>query len=215
MADVALWLYLIYLLTAFGLRTLLHYGRTGSTGFHGLQGKPGSWEWCGGVLFVLALLLGLAGITLQLLGVIDPVAPLDAAPIGIAGLVLAIAGIIGTLAAQRAMGTSWRIGVNRTETTTLVTRGVFARVRNPIFTTMFIAVTGLTLLVPNPVVLAGLGGLVAAIHIQVRAVEEPHLLRTHDQHYRDYAARTGRFLPRIGRIRPGSRRWGGGVRVAP
>jgi protein-S-isoprenylcysteine O-methyltransferase Ste14 len=35
----------------------------------------------------------------------------------------------------------------------------------------------------------------------VRALEEPYLARLHGDVYRSYAARTGRFLPGIGRMR--------------
>jgi hypothetical protein len=42
--------------------------------------------------------------------------------------------------------------------------------------------------------------LVAAVQLQVRAVEEPHLRATHGDAYAAYAARTGRFVPRIGRL---------------
>jgi protein-S-isoprenylcysteine O-methyltransferase Ste14 len=39
-----------------------------------------------------------------------------------------------------------------------------------------------------------------SIQIQVRLVEEPSLLRVHGEDYRRYAARTGRFVPGIGRL---------------
>ncbi|MGH3902853.1 MAG: methyltransferase family protein [Pseudonocardiaceae bacterium] len=201
MAEVALGLYLFYLLTAFGLRTVLQYRRTGSTGFLGLGGRPGSAEWCGGVSFALALLLGLSAPVLQLLGGVAPLPMLDTPAGRGAGLVLAVAGIAGTLTAQQGMGTSWRIGVDREETTALVTGSMFALVRNPVFTAMLTAGLGLTLLAPNLVAATGLLALVAAIEIQVRAVEEPYLLRTHGTDYRGYASRTGRFLPSVGRLR--------------
>ncbi len=38
-----------------------------------------------------------------------------------------------------------------------------------------------------------------ALEIQVRLVEEPYLQRVHGEAYRRYAARTGRFMPWIGR----------------
>jgi protein-S-isoprenylcysteine O-methyltransferase Ste14 len=41
-----------------------------------------------------------------------------------------------------------------------------------------------------------------SIQIQVRLVEEPYLLRVHGDAYRRYAARTGRFVPGLGRLRP-------------
>lgn len=201
MAAVALTLSLLYLLATFGLRTVQHYRRTGETGFRGVAGRPGSLEWWGGVLFVLALVLGLVAPILQLTAVLTPVPALDIVPLWAVGFVLAGAGIGATLAAQHGMGTSWRIGVDRGEITGLVTSGAFGVARNPIFTAMIAAGLGLALLAPNPAALVGVMCLLAAVEIQVRAVEEPYLLATHGQAYRDYAARTGRFLPRIGRIR--------------
>ncbi|UUV28685.1 isoprenylcysteine carboxylmethyltransferase family protein [Amycolatopsis roodepoortensis] len=203
MAAIALGLSLLYLLAAFGLRTLQHYRSTGETGFRGVSGRPGSLEWWGGALFVVALLLGLLAPILQLIGVLAPIPVLDTLPPRIAGLVLAGAGIVGTLAAQHSMGTSWRIGVDRAEVTGLVTTGAFAFARNPIFTAMIATALGLALLAPNLVALAGVVCLITAIEIQVRAVEEPYLLISQGQEYRDYAARTGRFLPTLGRLRPG------------
>jgi protein-S-isoprenylcysteine O-methyltransferase Ste14 len=59
---------------------------------------------------------------------------------------------------------------------------------------------GLMLLTPNLLAVASLLALLLALEIQVRAVEEPYLLRTHGETYRRYAAATGRFLPGIGRL---------------
>jgi protein-S-isoprenylcysteine O-methyltransferase Ste14 len=98
------------------------------------------------------------------------------------------------------MGESWRIGVDPAERTDLVTSGPFALVRNPIFAAMLPTGLGLALLVPSWVSLAGLAGLIATLELQVRVVEEPHLLRAHGEAYARYAARVGRFLPGIGRI---------------
>jgi hypothetical protein len=35
------------------------------------------------------------------------------------------------------------------------------------------------------------------VQIQVRAVEEPHLARVHDEFYATYVAGSGRFLPKL------------------
>ncbi|GAB3510709.1 methyltransferase family protein [Amycolatopsis cihanbeyliensis] len=200
MAAVALTLYAVYVLAAFVLRGLKQYRRTGETGFRGVRGRPGSTEWWGGALFALALVLGPAGPAVQLAGVLAPLAFLDHQAVAVVGLVLAGAGILATLLAQRNMGTSWRIGVDQREVTALVTAGAFALARNPIFTAMVSAALGLLLLAPNPVAVAGLACLVAAIQIQVRVVEEPYLIAVHGDAYRAYAASTGRFLPRVGRL---------------
>lgn len=78
--------------------------------------------------------------------------------------------------------------------------------RNPIFTAMAVTAAGLAAMVPNVIALAGLALTVAALQMQVRAVEEPYLLRTHGDAYTAYAARVGWFLPGIGRLAPGTRR---------
>ena len=133
MAWLALALYVVYLGLAFGLRTALQIRRTGSSGFKGISGRPGSAEWLGGVLFVAALALGFLAPVLDLAGLLDPIDAIDTAAGHWAGTALAVAGIAMTLYAQIAMGTAWRIGVDETERTDLVTDGPFAAVRNPIF----------------------------------------------------------------------------------
>lgn len=203
MATLALVLYVVYLLLAFGLRTLIQLRRTGSSGFHGLGGRPGSAEWIAGVGFTLALLLGAAAPVLALAGVVEPVDALDRTAVHAAGLVLAAAGIAATFYAQVAMGTSWRIGVDPGERTELVTGGPFALVRNPIFAAMLPTALGLTLLVPSWVAILGLAGLGVALELQVRVVEEPYLLEAHGETYARYAAHVGRFLPGVGRLRVG------------
>ncbi len=98
-------------------------------------------------------------------------------------------------------GHSWRIGVDPRETTELVTTGVFARARNPIFTAMVAAQAGTVLMAPSWPSLVALTALVVAIELQVRRVEEPYLRKTHGAGYLDYSARVGRFVPLLGRHR--------------
>jgi hypothetical protein len=74
-AVLSLVLFGLYLALAFGARTVLHLRQTGSSGFKGISGRPGSAEWTGGALFAVALGLGLAAPVLDLLGVIDPLEP--------------------------------------------------------------------------------------------------------------------------------------------
>jgi protein-S-isoprenylcysteine O-methyltransferase Ste14 len=144
--------------------------------------------------------VGAAAPVLALLDVVEPVAALDVTVVHAVGVVLAVAGIGATFYAQVAMGASWRIGVDPGERTELVTTGPFAFVRNPIFAAMLPTAVGLTLLVPSWVAFVGLVGLVAALELQVRVVEEPYLLRAHGASYAAYAARVGRFVPGVGRL---------------
>jgi len=200
MPSFALFAYLVFLALAFGLRSWLQYRRTGRTGFVGIQGSFGSLEWCAGVLFALAMFgLGAAPL-LQLLGWIEAWPQWELAPLRLAGVAAMGLGLVGTLWAQLAMGDSWRIGVDASESTDLVVGGPFAVVRNPIFTAMLLAAFGLALLVPNWLSLVTLVILVLALEVHVRNVEEPYLMRTHGEAYGRYAHATGRFLPGIGRL---------------
>ena len=200
MAYLALVFYLVFLALAFGLKTYVQLKRTGSTGFHGVSGRPGSLEWFAGVGFGAALAAGLAAPLLAIAGVLEPVGALETSLVQGAGIVLAVAGYVLTLASQISMGDSWRIGVDPEERTDLVTGGAFGIVRNPFFAAMIPVAAGLALMVPNITALAGIAGLLAAVEIQVRVIEEPYLMRTHGSTYRDYAARVGRFFPGIGRM---------------
>jgi hypothetical protein len=58
------------------------------------------------------------------------------------------------------------------ERTGPVTSGAFRLARNPVFTAMIITGSGLMLMVPNLVAIAGLVGLLIAIQFQVRVVED-------------------------------------------
>ena len=135
---------------------------------------------------------------LQLVGVVAPLGVLHVAWVQIAGIAGAAAGIAATVYAQLDMGDSWRIGVDRSETTTLVRSGVFGWVRNPIFTAMLVFGLGIALVTPNVVAIVGFVLLVVTIELQVRVVEEPYLLTVHGDAYRDYLAGVGRFVPGVG-----------------
>ena len=112
------------------------------------------------------------------------------------------AGIGVSLLAQAAMGSSWRGDVDPDARTELVIDGPFRIVRNPILAGTALTALGLVLVLPTVLSLAMLGFVLLAHQIQVRLVEEPYLLRVHGAAYARYAARTGRFLPGIGRFRP-------------
>jgi protein-S-isoprenylcysteine O-methyltransferase Ste14 len=195
MTAVALALYVVALVVLFGVRSWLQLRRTGSTGFHGISGTPADAGWWGGVLFVVAMVLGLAGPVLAVADVVPTEPPLA---VQVSGLALALIGFAATLAAQTGMGESWRIGVDTGERTDLVTSGVFAHVRNPIFTAMVVAQLGIVLMVPTWVSALSVVALVVAVQLQVRAVEEPYLRAVHGDAYGDYSASTGRFVPGIG-----------------
>jgi protein-S-isoprenylcysteine O-methyltransferase Ste14 len=198
MAIAALVLFAISLTLTFGVRIAVQLRRTGSTGVHGFAPDATPLERFAGVLFVAGLVTGAAAPILTLLDVLEPIPVLDGSVGHAIGIVLAVCGLVLTFGAQLAMGDAWRIGVDPEERTELVTSGPFELVRNPIYSAMMPTVLGLALMVPNVCAIAAFVGLLTALELQVRLVEEPHLLRTHGDEYASYAARVGRFVPGVG-----------------
>lgn len=200
MAAAALVLYGVTLTLTFGVRIAVQVRRTGSTGVHGVARGASPFEWFAGTLFVFGLAACAAAPALALLDVLEPIPALDGTVGHAVGIALAVSGIVLTFLAQLAMGDAWRIGVDPEERTQLVTGGPFKLVRNPIYSAMFPAVLGLVLMVPSILAIAGLLALAIGLELQVRLVEEPHLLRAHGDEYADYAARVGRFAPGLGTL---------------
>jgi protein-S-isoprenylcysteine O-methyltransferase Ste14 len=203
MAVLALALIAVWLLLVAGLRTGIQFRRTGTASAPHFRDRPGSPQWWARLLSTVGFACAVAAPLAELAG-LEPVAILDRNPVRAAGVVLAILGIAATLAAQLAMGASWRPDVDPDARTALVIGGPFRLVRNPIFTATVATAIGLALIVPNLVAAAMLVCFVAALQLQVRLVEEPYLHRVHGAAWDRYAARTGRFLPWIGRQRPGA-----------
>jgi protein-S-isoprenylcysteine O-methyltransferase Ste14 len=189
--EIALIGWIAYVLVAFVLRTLVQLRKTGASGFVGLRRGATHAERLAGAAMVGSFALSLVA---PFTG--EPLA--DTATIGGATIVLAT---IGTFAAQLTMASSWRIGVDERERTELVTHGLFAVVRNPIFSLMVLASAGFALACPTPLALLAPPLLALGLAVQVRVVEEPYLVRTHGEAYRSYARRVGRFVPRLGLLR--------------
>ena len=190
---VAAWLGLVV-----AVPSAVHYRRTGQPPIRraGRPGGPARWV---GVFTIVGIALAVASPVAELAG-LPLFAPLDRSPTRWIGVALVVGGVIATLAAQAAMGESWRGDVDPDVRTPLVTSGPFRLVRNPILTSGAVVQVGLALVVPNVVSAAMLISFFAAIEMQVRLVEEPYLMRVHGTAYREYAARTGRFIPGIGRL---------------
>jgi protein-S-isoprenylcysteine O-methyltransferase Ste14 len=197
-STLALWFWSLFGLLAVCLRVAIHLRRTGESGLRGLTGRPGSIEWFAGLGFVAAIAVGVLAAVLAESDDVNPIDAIDATFVHILGILLYAVGLFGVLVAQGMMGRSWRIGVDPSEQTALVTGGFFAIVRNPIYSTMITTILGLTLLVPSALAFASFALLLVSLELQTRVVEEPYLLQAHGDSYREYAGRVGRFLPGVG-----------------
>jgi protein-S-isoprenylcysteine O-methyltransferase Ste14 len=200
MAVAALVLLAAWLLLVAGLRTLIQLRRTGDASAPRFRDRPGSPQWWARLLSAVGFACAVAAPLAELAG-LEPIGALDRSPVRAAGAVLAVLGIAGTLAAQLAMGGSWRPDVDPDARTALVTTGPFRLVRNPIFTATAATATGLALLVPNLLAVAMLVAFVTALQVQVRLVEEPYLHRVHGTAW-GAVGRTDRTLPPLDRAVP-------------
>ncbi|MEU0665368.1 isoprenylcysteine carboxylmethyltransferase family protein [Streptomyces lavendulocolor] len=201
MAVLALVLFAAFLLLAGVARIAVQYRRTGDTGIRRARAAGPPQQGARAALICGSLVTGVAAPVAELAG-LDAVSALDQTDVRVSGAVLATLGIAAAIGAQNAMGASWRNDVDPRERTALITHGPFRWVRNPIYTAALTWAIGLALTVPNSLALPGPLLLWLGLELQVRYVEEPYLRRVHGPAYAQYAARTGRFLPGIGR-RPG------------
>lgn len=95
--------------------------------------------------------------------------------------------------AQAQMGNAWRIGIDERRDTELVTDGLFAWSRNPIFLGLRITMVGLFLVLPCGATLAMAAAAELLMQVQVR-LEEAHLAALHGERYAAYARRVRRWL---------------------
>ena len=186
------------LLGAVGRHRMLRASPGGRAFGHAAR-VPGSAGWWARGLFALSTVLGLGAPLLVAADVIQPISLFDDPGVVVVGAGLALLGMAVVLASQVQVA-AVRDG---DPDPVLATRGLHARIRNPGLTGMVVATAGTLLMVPTLVAVLGAVLLVAAVQIQARAVREPMLARLHGDAYLDYAARTGRFLPRV-RVTPDS-----------
>jgi protein-S-isoprenylcysteine O-methyltransferase Ste14 len=133
---------------------------------------------------------------------LNRLSPLEGGWFDLTGLVVGLAGLALSRAAQTAMGTAWRVGIDEQQATPLVTAGIFRHVRNPTYSGLFLVMAGLWLVWPTPLVTLFVALFVFMIEVQVRR-EEEYLITLHGERYEAYAERTPRYLPRMSRREPG------------
>jgi protein-S-isoprenylcysteine O-methyltransferase Ste14 len=128
--------------------------------------------------------------------VLPPTSPLAIGEaVAVAVLMLLAVGLF--VAAARAMGANWSIVARMREGHELVTGGVFARIRHPIYTAMGCFLLGMTIAFGHEY------GLIFALPLfaigtAIRIREEEKLLRGEfGAAYDDYAARVKRFIPGV------------------
>lgn len=109
--------------------------------------------------------------------------------------VVAVIALAATIRCWLWMGSAWRMDVGIVHKTDLITDGLFARVRHPIY-----AFSILLMLCSSAIVPTAPMALIASAHVILMNIkarnEERHLVRVHGDAYVQYLRRTGRFFPR-------------------
>jgi protein-S-isoprenylcysteine O-methyltransferase Ste14 len=132
-------------------------------------------------------------ISSNLLAELLDVSLIDSLPAKILGVIMTSLGLLLFVLAFFAFGDSWRVGIDRQSPGTLVTTGVFAVSRNPIYVFFDLWFVGVSLINGRLffLIFAMLG--VVVMHWQI-VREEKFLLQQYGEPYRAYCSRTPRYL---------------------
>lgn len=112
------------------------------------------------------------------------------------GFLLGVSGLAFCWLAQRTMAASWRVGIDETNPTELITSGPFRLIRNPTYSGLFALTAGFWLIWPTWAVLTFALLFIVMLEVQVRC-EEEYMLRQHGEAYERYSARTKRYIPGV------------------
>jgi protein-S-isoprenylcysteine O-methyltransferase Ste14 len=116
-----------------------------------------------------------------------------ALPLRWLGAALMVAGLGMYVAALGAFGDSWRLGIDREKAGALVTTGIFARSRNPIYLALDLLLFG-SFAVQGRALFGVLAVLTAGLLHELILREERFLQAHYGAAYRSYRARVGRYL---------------------
>jgi protein-S-isoprenylcysteine O-methyltransferase Ste14 len=109
------------------------------------------------------------------------------------GIILCFAGLLIFLFALISFGNAWRVGIDDKKSDRLVTNGIFAYSRNPIFLFMNMYFAGVFLTYPNILFLAFFLCFAAGIHMQILN-EEKFLRSKFGQEYESYLKKVRRYI---------------------
>lgn len=109
------------------------------------------------------------------------------------GVIMCLIGLILFFLSIKSFGPSFRVGIDTEHPDQLITTGVFAISRNPIYVGFWIVLLGQFLIFPNWILLIYLGAATFLFHRQT-LLEEKFLLDYYGQEYQDYCDQVKRYL---------------------
>lgn len=114
-------------------------------------------------------------------------------PVAWIGVVACLGGVLILVLSLVSFGKSFRIGIDLDQPGRLVTTGVFAFSRNPIYVGFFLVLVGQFLVFPNWILLVYVAAGTALFHRQVLR-EEEFMRQRYGQDYDDYCGRVRRYV---------------------
>ena len=183
-----------FLLFAIVIRVLRQYHSSGDHGIRLAKSGAPLIEIVPGAVFILTFVFSIVVIALNALDLFPVQSSLPPSALFI-GCIIGFTGILITVIAQWQMGVSWRIGVDQSERTALISTGLYTKSRNPIYFGILLYWVGLVLTFPHIAMLACAAVSWFCIELIVRKIEEPYLEKVHGEAFAAYAARTKRYLP--------------------
>jgi len=115
-------------------------------------------------------------------------------PVRLLGVLLLSLGVALATIAYGELGEHWRIGVDPSQKSTIVRAGIYASIRHPVYSALWLMLLGFFLLAPNLLFALLWAGGSSVITAQADA-EERHMTRLHGKAYRDYCLTSGKFFP--------------------
>lgn len=113
--------------------------------------------------------------------------------ISILGLVITSIGVLFFILAMVFMKTSWRVGIDKSTKTNLITSGFYRFSRNPAFVGMNLMFLGTAITYGSVVAMIAAVLVIVTLHFQILQ-EEKHMKETFKKEYDEYAKRTARYL---------------------
>lgn len=113
--------------------------------------------------------------------------------LSIVGLIITLLGVAFFISAMVFMKTSWRVGIDKSTKTSLVTSGLYRLSRNPAFVGMNAMFIGTAVTYGNLMTIAIALLIIIGVHLQILQ-EEKHMEDIFKSEYSEYVSKTPRYL---------------------
>lgn len=148
------------------------------------------------IMVYICIIIPFHALNLSVMGLFERIVEINNIHYDITGFILALTGLSFCLYAQIKMGKSWRVGIDNTKKTDLVTTGLYSIIRNPTYLGLFLVCIGIFIIWPTIAIFIFSFTFILFLEIQVRC-EEDFLENEFKSEYIEYKSKTKRYIPFI------------------